>query len=190
MSAFRFRAFALLAAGATTVHQLRYAIVPGNGDTAAAHAYLHAAVPAVVIVALLAAGHLLARLRQARSTGLTEPAPWGLRRLWPAATAALVLAYLAQEWMEAGALGSPHALAAPLAHGGWVAMALAVAAGAVIALLLRGAGAAIAWAARARTPRLRHPQTRSLRPPARLHAATPNPLARFLAGRAPPAIGF
>lgn len=190
MLAFRFRAFALLAFGAMAVHQLRYAIAGSDTAVAAAHAYLHAAVPGVVILALLAGGHLLARLRHARTSRAAEPATWGLRRLWPAATLVLVLAYLMQEWTEAGAVGSPNALLAPVAHGGWVAVALAIVAGGVIALLLRGAGAVLAWAARGGALRS-HPArpSRAIRPPARLHGATANPLASYLAGRAPPAVG-
>ena len=189
MLAFRFRAFALLALGAMAVHQLRYALAPGNSSTAGDHAYLHAAIPAVVIVALLALGHLVARLRSARSGGAVEPAPWGLGLLWPAAAGALTLAYLAQEWAEAGSVGSPAALLAPLTHGGWLAAVLASAAGGLVALLLRGARAAIAWAAHEGRPRRapRRPAS-TPRPPIRLRPHTPNPLASRLAGRAPPAL--
>jgi hypothetical protein len=189
MLAYRFRAFALLAFGAMVVHQVRYALAPDVGPTAGDHAYLHAAAPGVVILVLLALGQLLARLRAARARGTVERAPWGLARLWPVASAALILAYLVQEWIEAGSLSSPAALAAPLAHGGWLAPVLAIAIGGAIALLLRGARAVIAWAARGvRRPVRRQRPARALRPPARLHPASPNPLASYLAGRAPPSL--
>ena len=187
MLAFRFRAFALLALGAMVVHQLRYALAPDNAATAGQHAYLHAAAPGIVILVLLALAQLVARLCDARARGTVERVPWGLARLWPAAAGALTLAYLVQEWAEAGSIGSPSALAAPLAHGGWLAPLIAIAVGGVVALLLRGARAVIAWAARtARVPVRRRRPVASLRPPARLAPATLNPLASFLAGRAPP----
>jgi hypothetical protein len=147
------RFVALLGAGTFGVHQARYAL--GYHEEASralaqqGHAYLIAAGPLVAGAVMLALAGLVRRL--ARGAG--APAP-GLRALWPAATVALVVTYAVQESVE-GALAAHHpaGAAAFLAHGGWLALPLAVSVGLAIALAMRGASvAAELRAQRARRP--------------------------------------
>ena len=112
------------------------------------------------------------------------------RTLWLAATVSLLGVFGAQEsaeWLLSH--GRLPELADILGAGGWTAVPLAVAAGALIALLLRGAATVLRWA----LGRRRRPLGR-LAPPAPLVprrprlAAARSVLARRLAGRGPPAL--
>ena len=126
-------------------------------------------------------------LLNARRTGRSEARRPQVATAWAAASSILAAAYVVQESLEVLLhFGHPGGLASVLGEGGWTAFLLAVAVGALIALLLRGASAAIVLAARRRRARPRRwPARREGRPrsvPASAHA----PLARHLAGRAPP----
>ena len=87
------------------------------------------------------------------------------------------------------ASGHPSGLAALTAHGGLVALPLAAAFGLLVALVLRGVRAAIdAAARRGRAPvPLVAARPALARPVAAPAVALDSPLARHLAGRAPPA---
>jgi hypothetical protein len=132
-----------MGAGAYGVHQLRYALSPVHGATVRAHEYL-APIGTLVVVALLfalAAG--LARIAR----GVVEEAP-RVGRLWVGASASLVAVYSVQETIEKLLTRGDRQ---PLfAHGGWIAVLLAIAFGLAIALLMRGAAKASEVAAAAR----------------------------------------
>jgi hypothetical protein len=179
------RTSALLAAAMLGVHQLRYALAYG-GDAGhqlarQGHGYLIAVEPLVIAVLALALGQLLRSLAGGprRAAG-----PARLRRRWASASAALLGAYVAQEWLEGAlAAGHPAGPAGVAGHGGWLAVPLALAIGLLVALLVRGAELAVA-AIRAR------PAPRWSPAPARLPvfdvAAPVRGLARNLAARGPP----
>jgi hypothetical protein len=178
---------ALMGAGSYAVHQLRYALSYDGGarhaDSLSGHAYLGALGPMLAGVVLLALAAALARVAR----GVADPAP-RFRRLWAGAGASLLAVYCTQETVER-LLGGGHAGGVPgmFAHGGWVAVPLALGVGLAIALLMRGAAAATALVA-ARAPWRPPPPV----PP--LHAVLPpwaprtSPAsARHLAARGPPA---
>jgi len=192
----RIRAGALVSLGALGVHDLRYLLAYG-GDSShelsmQGHAYLRFATPLIAGLVVLAAAAFAARLARAYASGDDrDGGPLAsTRRVWLLASALLVSVYACQEWLE-GALaqGHPGGLSAPFAHGGWLALPLAIVIGLLIALALRGAAAAIAVAARRRarlplgSPQpLASPVARSVWRPASQGA-----LARRLSPRAPPA---
>jgi hypothetical protein len=192
----KLRASALLAAGALAVHQLRYALSfhdAGRVLGAQGHAYLAVVMPLALGLLAAAGGLFLAGLTRAARGGAgagAEPARApGLGRLWVVASTILILTYAAQESLEGAiASGHPAGLAGVFGHGGAIAVPVALAVGALVALALRGAHAAIAFVARRRTPlpRGRAPRARRLPPRAALPAL--DPVARHLAGRGPPAL--
>jgi hypothetical protein len=176
------RAGALLAAGALAVHELRYMVGYGDAAAAGGHGYLIFVAPLIAVALALACGVWLARVGRdaayARGT-LT----------WLGASASLIGVYLVQETIEGlAATGHPGLLA----HGGWTALPLAFAVGALVALLLRGVHAADQAAAAVAHPWSPHtiapgaPRDFAL-PCAAPAAPRPRVLARRLAGRAPPA---
>jgi hypothetical protein len=143
------------------VHELRY-LAGYGGDAGRAlarqgHGYLDAVTAGVALALVAALAVLLAAL--VRGAGPWRPGrSWRVR--WLAASAALLAVYTVQELVE-GALspGHPAGLAGVAGHGGWVAVVLALALGAVVAALLRGADAVLDRFAPAppRRPRLRGP---------------------------------
>lgn len=188
------RRTALLAAGALSLHQLRYlAGYGGNaGDAAAAHGHGYLSWVAVATVGLVVAGGcaFVLALAGARRTGAPERRPGGFTGAWLSASAALAVIYSVQELAEGWlAHGHPGGTAALLGHGGWTAYALALAIGALVALALRGARSVVALAARGR--RLAHLASSQAAPSLALAAAPLLLRLRLvsltLAGRAPPA---
>jgi hypothetical protein len=133
------RTASLLSLGALAVHELRYVLAYGDraGEALASqgHAYLADLGGALVtlvfatLLATLLAGTLAPPARRqghAASTFRRTAVLYGL---------ALMAIFCAQELTEgAVASGHPTGLAAVLAHGGWVALPLALAAGAVCSL--------------------------------------------------------
>ena len=112
--------------------------------------------------------------------------------LWLAATGSLLGVFGAQESLET-LLSHGHlpGLADLVGAGGWTAVPLAVAAGGLIALLLRGAATVLRWAlGRRRRPVVRHAPPALLAPRRPLLAARRSVLARRLAGRGPPAVSL
>jgi hypothetical protein len=133
------RTASLLSLGALTVHELRYVLAYGDraGEALASqgHAYLSdlgGALVTLMLATLLAtvlAGALAPRARRPGQAGSA------FRRMAVLYGLALVAIFCAQELAEgAVASGHPAGLAAVLAHGGWVALPLALAAGAVCSL--------------------------------------------------------
>lgn len=152
------RAAALLSAGAYAVHELRYLVGYGGSAPHAqaeqGHAYLQVLGPITGGVLAVTFGWFLAGL--ARPPADRRPAQLGaLGRPWLASSVALLVIYVVQELLE-GALASGHpaGIAGVLGTGGWSAAAFALAVGALIALLLRGADAAVVWSAARRRMRL------------------------------------
>jgi hypothetical protein len=194
MWGFRLRCFALLGAGALGLHELRYLIGYG-GDAGRAlgeqgHGYLDAvtAVVALTLVAALAA--LVAALVRGAGAAKRPPRRWRVR--WLACSGALLAVFTLQELVE-GALspGHPAGLVGVAGSGGWIAVPLALAIGAVVAALLRGAEAVIArFAAPLRRPPLRAPRSALARAPLQVGPRVLALLASSGAQRAPPLRGW
>jgi hypothetical protein len=189
----RLRAGALIAASALALHELRY--LAGYGDRAGqaiaeqGHSYLPAA-GALVALALALAGVQLAGVLSGALRGSTDErrAPFPL--VWALASAALLAIYAGQEITEGLlAAGHPAGLDALAANGGLVAVPLAAGLGLLVALGLRGARAAIAAVSERRPAAMPRPRRSvALAHPAPGPLLAPfSPIARNLAGRAPPA---
>ncbi len=174
------------------LHKVRYLLGYGPGaDHALAshgHGYLHLTTLLVGVLLALAVGQLVAALVRPRAERAgVRSAP--LARLWLGATLALLAVYGSQELAE-GLLapGHPTGVAALAAGGGAWALPLAAALGLAVALLMRGADAAVAAASRraAARPSEAASDRRRWRRPAVVHLVVECVLARNLAGRAPP----
>jgi hypothetical protein len=184
------RATAALAVGAFVLHQLRYVL--GYGESAmqalAAHGhdYLAALAPVVALLVAVSAGQFLAQLARAKRNGEAGRGAGRFGRVWAAAAAVLFSTYAGQELLE-GAVSAAHpgGVAAVLGEGGWWALPLALAIGLVVALLMRGADACLALAARRSRTRTRRPIA-SRRRPASVDLPARRGLAEHMAGRAPP----
>lgn len=185
------RATAALAVGAFALHQLRYVL--GFGDAASqalathGHGYLALVMPLIALAVAIAAGQFLAQLAQARTSGEAGGRAGRFGRVWVAATVVLFATYAGQELLEgAVSAGHPGGIEAVLAGGGWWAFPLAAVIGLLVALVMRGADACLASAAR----RYHAPARRTpARPPllAAVDLPVARPIARNLAGRGPPA---
>jgi hypothetical protein len=169
------RAIAVTAAASAAIHQGRYSI--GYGSRAEhelgvhGHGYLSVAVPVVVVALVLALASLLMRAARGRAT----KAHGSFTALWIGAAIALGTIFCIQETIEG---------ASAVADGGWIGLALAVPAGLLVALALRGAAAAEASAAHG--AHLGFTVLMDALPgiPPRLH---PGRIAAFVSGaRAPP----
>jgi hypothetical protein len=128
------RAVALLAAGSAAIHELRYVIGYGTGAdhqlAVHGHGYLAFAVPLAVGAAVLAMGGVLTRLARGGSAPRSQAS---FRALWLGAAVALAVIYGLQESIEGSGA---------IAGGGWIGLALAVPAGLLVALAIRGVHAA------------------------------------------------
>jgi hypothetical protein len=193
MWGFRLRCFALLGAGSLGLHELRYLIGYGGdaGPALAAqgHGYLDAVTAGLALVLVAALAALIAAL--VRGQGPSAPSPHSWPALSVVASGALLAVFMTQELVEGAlAAGHPAGLAGVAGHGGWIAAPLALAIGAAVAALLRGADAAIArFALPRRRPRLRAPRTAPRRAPLRVPSAAHPVLAAPGAPRAPPLPG-
>jgi hypothetical protein len=136
------RATSLLALGTLGVHQLRYLLAYGSdaGEALAhqGHGYLTQVAPVLagLSVAAIAATLIVAALRR------RPPAADGSVPIFAATMlfAAGLLAIFSTQELAEGVLapGHPGGLDAVLANGGWIAAPLALAIGALVALLTRG----------------------------------------------------
>jgi hypothetical protein len=189
------RAASLLSLAALAVHELRYLVAYGDrADEALAsqgHAYLSdlgGALITLMLATLLATLLANALAPAARRPG--QPAGSAFRRTAVLYALALLAIFCAQELTEgAVAAGHPAGLGAVLAHGGWVALPLALAAGAVCSLAclaLQGVERTLARRAPRRRPPRRPPALAEPHAaPARLPLASLN-LAFGFARRPPP----
>lgn len=181
----RLRTAAVLLAGAFVLHQLRYGLLPdAHGDQG--HGYLPAAAAVVAGILALAGLEFALSLFAALRGRDADGGPTSLKHLWGRAALLLLAIHGTQETVETVVSGRP---LASLLAGWWLAVALAAALGLASALLLRGGAAAVARVVAARERRHRRPRPavahlrRSVYLAARRRDA---PLARHLAGRAPP----
>lgn len=209
----RLRAAALMPAAVLTVHQLRFLFAFGGGSgqelEKEGHQYLSALAAPIAMSVAIVVGLFLAHLASAWRDGeegaragapgardvgtgraaATRPSAWrGFARLALTTGAALLAIYSCQELLE-GMLSSGHpgGFAGVFGDGGWWAVPLSLAFGVVIAAALRGARAAIRWAAgRHRRPKALHGRPAPAPRPRRLALPRPVPLAGAAAGRAPP----
>jgi hypothetical protein len=188
----RLRAFALVTGAAYAVHQLRYLLAYGGHSqeqlSVRPHGYLALVVPLVGVLALVALAAFAASLLEARRRAPKVSTGPCAGTLWVRTSFSLLGLYSVQEWLE-GQVGHGHetGIGAIFASGGWWAIPLALALGAVVAWLLKGATIAVELvAARSRSRRwaasspVRTWQERRSPRPA-LDA-----VASFLAGRGPP----
>ena len=188
------RRFALLAVtllppGALLVHELRYRLAFGDatGSAVATHAHGYLALIAPIVALLCAAG--CARWLLSVARGVTEATPRvALPRMWPACTVALLAVYGGQELLE-DALSPGHGpgLDAIVSGGGWLALPFCIVVGLALAGVLRLARVVAARRAK-RHEAVQPVVSRAVCLPARALVVTPCacPLARRLAGRAPP----
>jgi hypothetical protein len=188
-TAHRVRLAAILALGAFALHQLRYLIAfwgSSSGELAQqGHRYMSELLPPLAVLVLAGAIATLIRGSEGASPTRTP-----LARRIAVFAAALLAIYVGQECIEGIlAAGHPAGPSAVLAHGGWIALPLAVAIGALSALLARfleGVERAIAVVHARRSPRSRAPAARGRALPARRLLLPSTPLAFGLARRPPP----
>ena len=129
---------------------------------------------------------LVAALVRGRAAAASASRPWRMR--WLVCSAALLTVFVTQELVE-GALspGHPAGLAGVAGRGGWIAVPLALAIGALVAALLRGAEAVLARLNAPRRPGpLRAPRTALPRAPLSVRWGVATVLAAPGAPRAPP----
>jgi hypothetical protein len=171
------RTIALMGAASAAIHQLRYAIGYGeNASSALAahpHGYLTAALPGLITALVIAIAASVARAATPRQAERRSPSVF---LVWAACAIALATIYGAQETLEG---------AGAFAGGGWIGLALAVPAGLVVALAMRGAdvasvpGIGFGWlvARMLASAELAHPEARRGRIFARLDCARGPPQA-------------
>ena len=184
-TAHRVRLAAILALGAFALHQLRYLIASVAPSAAEGHRYMGDLLPALAVLVLAAILGTLLRGTEGAST-----ARGSLARRVVVFASALLAIYVSQEMLEGlMAAGHPAGFGALLADGGWAALPLAAAIGALAALLvhlLEGVERVIAMIHTERPPRSRAPAVRGRA--LRAHGTTllSAPLAFGLARRPPP----
>ena len=190
----RARTFALLPLAALGVHQLRYLLAFGHEAdhelAAQGHAYLSSLTPALVVLAALAGAELIFRVSRAWHGGSSDGPAARFCAIAAMAAATLVAIYAVQELSE-GMLSSGHpgGFAGVFGEGGWWAVPIAIALGAVIALFVRGADAAVAAVARARHGGWRARRVRAAaRKPTDALIPPLAPFATAAPGRAPPLV--
>jgi hypothetical protein len=186
------RAIALISLGALAVHELRYLVAYGHDADAAlasqGHGYLSEFGGVAVGLGLaLLLGSALGRAGLARLDRRARPTFAGTAALY---CGAIVAVFCAQESAE-GLLFAGHAdgLAAPVAHGGWVALPLAIVAGLLCALAARALDSvdeALASPPPSRAPLPRSSTVRAPNPAAPRLALGCMTLAFGIARRPPP----
>ena len=190
-TAHRIRLAAILAVGAFALHQLRFLIAVGGSASAElsreGHGYMSELLAPIAVLVLAAA---LATLL--RGTEGASPTRAPLARRVPLFATAFLSIYVAQESLEGIlAAGHPDGPAALLAHGGWIALPLALAIGALSALLARAlekVERAIAVVHATWSHRSRAPASRGRPLPAHGPRLPSTPLAFGLARRPPPPV--
>jgi hypothetical protein len=188
------RAIALLLAGSVMVHELRYVFAYGGNAGAALSEQGHSYLPTVEALAVVLLATALMRFAVALAGAARGERPTRrattFARLWLGASAALVAMYTLQEGFE-GTFepGHPSGVVGVYGHGGWSAVFLSLAVGAVIATITRIARWSIDFVA----TRATEPRRRWAPAPISWIVPPPPPARRLdvlvwnLAGRAPPA---
>jgi hypothetical protein len=185
----RLRLAAILVLGAFALHQLRYLIAYGGSSSSElarqGHAYMAGAAPILVVFGVSAL--LATLLRGSRGAELARASFTSRLAVF---AVSLFTIYALQESTEGLlAVGHPDGIAALLANGGWVALPLAAAIGALSALLVRAlerVEVAIQGCRRGRPPRRRAPRVRGTARAAIAVKLASTPLAFGLARRPPP----
>ena len=184
-TAHRVRLASILAVGAFALHQLRYLIALGGPSATEGHRYMSDLLAPLAVLVLAA---VLATLIRGTEGAAPERTPL-VRRIAVFAGALLAI-FAGQELLEGlMATGHPAGPAAVFAGGGWIALPLALAMGALSALLARaleGVERAIAVVHRDRPLRRRAPAVRGRALAARTITLLSAPLAFGLARRPPP----
>ncbi len=183
-TAHRVRLASILALGAFALHQLRYLIALGGSSAAEGHRYMADLLPPLSVLVLAAILATLLRGTEGASSARTP-----LARRMALFAGALLAIYVGQELLEGLMAGHSTGPAGLLAGGGWVALPLAVAIGALAALLahvLEGVERVIAVTHAARPLRSRAPAVHGRALPARAISLLSAPLAFGLARRPPP----
>ena len=188
------RGFVLFPAAAYAVHQLRFELGYGSGSNAAlaaqGHGYLDSLAPWVGVLLALGLGTFLVRLVRV-AAGAPDTVPGrSFAKLATVAWVLLLAAYGVQEWLEGVfAAGHPAGVEGVVGHGGWWAVPLSGLAALVVAALLRFAEGVVDAVTPVTRPLFAHAGAPILRP---VTATLPaiSPLARRLAGRAPPGTAF
>lgn len=163
---------ALVPAAALAVHQLRFWLAFGSGANLElarqGHAYLHSAVPWIVLLLGVGVGAFLWALGRALGGQRSMPRyTLSLVALWLACTVCLIAIYVAQELLEGFFVtGHPAGLMGVFGYGGWWSIPAALCVGLVLAAVVHGArwvldevaqrhqGAARTYGAGALTPKL------------------------------------
>ena len=182
----RLRFAALLAVAAFAAHQLRFLVAYGHDAgrvlSEPGHEYLPFAEALVLVLLAAALGQFARHALTGRHNARRAPASFG--SLWLRSSSAIVATYLTQESIE-GVFAPGHPV---LAHGGWAIVPIAVALGAAVAAVMRGADRVLVHLSRRARPGIRRApslfRSRGLSIPRPRLAA----LACNLAGRAPPAV--
>ncbi len=188
-TAHRVRLAAILALGAFALHQLRYLIAFGGSSSAElahqGHRYMSELLAPMAVLILAAALATLIRGTEGESAARAP-----LARRIAVFAGALLAIYLGQESLEGLIVaGHPTGAAAALANAGWIAIPLALAIGALSALLahiLERVEHVIAVVHAERPQRSRAPSSRGRALPARGLRLPSTPLAFGLARRPPP----
>jgi hypothetical protein len=185
----------LAAAAALGLHSLRASAGWGghaHGELDAAHAYVSAAMWAVLLAAGLVMAHFVFRLtRPAGSAPSSPDAPRGLLRSWWWVSLTLILVCVGQEALEhVWVTGAVPPVDQALTAGGWTVVPLAALAGALVMGASRGSDAALNLASSPARTRIWQALLCGLdRPLASEHPLRREPLAALPAGRAPPLTG-
>jgi len=134
---------AFLLVGTLGVHELRYRLAYGGNAHEVlvheGHGYLDAVAPLVGLLTAFALARLLVRTAAHVAARTRQPR---LRVMWPACSAALFGLYSSQELLEGFLFeGHPSGWTGVMGGGGWIALPLALAIGAVLAAALRVARA-------------------------------------------------
>jgi hypothetical protein len=185
-TAHRVRLASILAVGAFGLHQLRYLIAFGGSSSTEGHRYMADLLPPLSVLVLAAILATLLRGTEGASSARTP-----LTRRIALFAGALLAIYVGQELLEGLMSGHPTGPADLLAGGGWVALPLAMAIGALAALLahvLEGVERVIAVIHAERPLRPRAPAVRGRALPVRAISLPSAPLAFGLARRPPPVV--
>jgi hypothetical protein len=184
---------ALMPAAAFAVHQLRYwlAFGPHAGAVlqAQGHAYMHSAVPWIVLLVALPIGVFLRSLGRALGGERSLPRyTLSFTALWLICAVSLLAIYTCQEFLEGlFVTGHPAGLLGIFGYGGWWSIPAAVGVGLVLAAAFHGARRVLDEVAmRRRCAGVAPLRPRSTRPPRAVLLPRPAPLAEGWSGRGPP----
>jgi hypothetical protein len=190
----RQRALALVPIGALALHQLRYKLAFGGNSSQAlaehGHGYLGSLTPMVALACALALAELVARLATAsspREAGSPRGRGAWLKLMLLMAGGLLVI-FCVQESIEGIVVGHSFLPGVVFGEGGWLAVPLALAFGALISLVVCAETALVELVARRReeAPSRCGAERRDPVRPQSLTLPRIAPLASGGAGRAPP----